>query len=77
MGAAFKQFFLTFTALFSATSKVAEALDILATSGVEMSQQHLDSARHERQIEALKLAAKVRELEASLTVDKPKSIKAA
>ena len=68
MGAMFKQCFAMFTFLFSAGGKVAESLDVLATSGLEMSNQHLESARHERQVEALKLAAKVRELEKSLAV---------
>ncbi len=68
MGAMFKQFFSMFAFIFSAGGKVAEACDVLATSGLEMSHQHLEGARHERQVEALKLAAKVRELEASLAV---------
>ncbi len=77
MGAMFKQAFAMFTFLFSAGGKVAESLDVLATSGLEMSNQHLEGARHERAVEALKLAAKIRELEASLTIDKPKAVKAA
>lgn len=66
MGAAFRNFFAMFTALFSAGGKVAESLDILATSGLEMSHNHLDSARFERQKQQLELAAKIKALEVEL-----------
>lgn len=77
MGAMFKQFFLMFQFTFAAGSKVAESLDVLATSGLEMSNQHLESARHERTVERLKLDAKVAQLEAEIAAQGPKKLKSA
>ena len=68
MGAMFSRFFSMFAFFFSAGGKVAEALDVLATSGLEMSHNHLDSARFERQKQQLELAAKIKALEVELAV---------
>ena len=75
MGQMFSKFFMMFTFFFSAFGKVAEAADVLATSGLEMSHNHLDSARFERQKQQLELAAKIKALEVELaSPDVPKLV---
>ena len=77
MGQMFSSLFSALTFVFSAFGKVAESADVLATSGLEMSHQHLNDARFEREQQQMKLAAKIKALQAEIAVDEPKKLKSA
>ncbi len=77
MGQMFSAFFASLTFFFSAFGKVAESADVLATSGLRMSQQHLDNADFERRKQAMELQAKIRKLESEIASDEPKKLKSA